>query len=95
MTFPTPPNPLDRFVKYTSGKEPVITVNVIAAVLMASFVKVVEETTSFQWDELSLTVVGILFLSGATWLARKGVFSPFTHEQEVEDALFEEPPEAV
>jgi hypothetical protein len=78
---------LDRFMKYTSGKEPVITVNVIAALMLAAFVKVTE-SYGFVWDELSFTIAGVIALSIATWVARSGVFSPLTHDAEVTKALY-------
>ena len=78
-------NPLERFTKYTTGKEPVITVNVIAALALGVIVRATEEW-GFAWDEFSLTVAGVIVLTIATALARHGVFSPFTHEQEVDAA---------
>lgn len=85
-------NPLARFARYTSGKEPVVTVNVIAALILAVIVKASQEWLGVEWDELMLTIAGITALSAATYLARRGVFSPFTHDVEVKAALDEEPP---
>jgi len=82
---------LSRFTKYTTG-EPVITVNAAAAVVFGLFVTLTERYAGFQWDELMLTLTGVLFLSVATWLARSQVFSPKTHAAEVRAALMQEPP---
>ena len=56
---------VSRFTKYTSG-EPVITVNVAAGLAFGLLVVITEQYLSVQWDELMLTIVGSLFLLGAT-----------------------------
>lgn len=91
MTDPAE-NPLQRFARYTTGTEPVITVNVIAALILGVVVKVTEQW--YAWDEFSLTLAGIVTLAVATWFARNGVFSPATHEADVQEALRTPPPEA-
>ncbi len=90
MNEPTPTSPLERFTRYTTGREPVLTVNVVAALILAVVVKVSEP--HFAWDELSLTIAGLVTLAAATWLARQGVWSPVSHDEAVEEALETEPP---
>lgn len=82
---------VSRFTRYTSG-EPVVTVNVAAGLAFGLLVVLTEKYSSLQWDELMLTIVGALFLLGATVIARSKVFSPLTHAAEVEAALMQEPP---
>lgn len=68
------------------AREPLITVNVLAAILLGIVVRVAEQYFGFAWDEFSLTAAGAIAVAVATWLARKGVWSPASHEQEVEAA---------
>jgi len=77
---------MNGFLKYTSGAEPVITINVLAAVGFGVLVTLLQRA-GITLDETELTLLGSAFLVGATWLARRGVFSPVTHESEIEDAL--------
>lgn len=83
---------MDRFLKYTTGQEPVITINLAAAVILGVVVSVTENWDLFTWDEMSLSLAGFITLVIATWLARRGVFSPVTHASEVETALYTPPP---
>ena len=78
---------MDRFLKYTSGREPVITINLVAAIMFGVVVTVLERM-GISLAETELVLLGSAFLAGATWLARRGVFSPATHEAEVEEALY-------
>ena len=84
---------MERFLKYTSGQEPVITINLAAAVILGIVVAATENWNLFQWDELSLSMAGFIALIIATGLARRGVFSPATHAAEVEEALNTPPPQ--
>lgn len=77
---------LDRFLKYTSGSEPVITINVIAAIGFGIVVMLLERT-GVSLSETELMLMGSAFVIGATWLARRGVFSPVTHDAAVTEAL--------
>ena len=79
---------MDRFLKYTSGREPVITINFVAAILFGAIVTLTERNAWMTWDEFSLTAFGGICVIAATWLARRGVFSPDTHAAEVEEALY-------
>lgn len=67
---------MDRFLAYTKGREPLITVNVLAAILLGIVVRVAEQYLGFAWDEFSLTAAGAIAVAIATWLARRGVWSP-------------------
>lgn len=82
---------MDRFTKYIPDGEPVITINLIATVLFGITITVLDRV-GVQLAEIELTLMGIVFLSVATWLARAGVFSPATHKAEVEAALHTTPP---
>ena len=82
---------MDRFIRYTTGKEPVITINLVAAILFGVTVTVLERS-SIVMSETELVLLGSAFLAVATWLARRGVFSPETYNEDVEAALMEEPP---
>jgi len=82
---------MDRFLRYTSGKEPVITVNFLAAIGFGAVLTVLERM-GVSLSEVELTLMGTGFLVVATWLARKGVFSPDTYYADVDTALHEEPP---
>jgi hypothetical protein len=73
---------MDRFLAYTKGREPVITVNVVAAILLGIIVRAAEQYFGFQWDEFSLTTAGAIAVAAATWLARKGVWAPSTVKRE-------------
>jgi hypothetical protein len=84
---------VDRFLKYTMGQEPVITVNVIAAIALGAVVTVLDRM-GVALTETELLLLGTAFVAGATWLARRGVFSPATHAAEVETALYTPVPEA-
>lgn len=78
---------LERFTRYTTGKEPVLTVNTVAAILLGVVVVGSERYLGIVWDEFMLTVAGLVTISAATWLARRGVFSPVTHDEAVDEAL--------
>lgn len=82
---------MDRFLRYTSGKEPVITINLVAAIGFGVVVTVLERA-GISLSETELTLLGAAFLAGATFLARAKVFSPDTYEADVEAALETEPP---
>lgn len=82
---------MDRFLKYTTGKEPVITVNVIAALGLGLFV-LMAERLGVTFTEVELGVLGSAFFIGATWLARSAVFSPETYYKDVDEALQQDPP---
>jgi hypothetical protein len=82
---------MDRFLKYTTGSEPVITINVVAAIGFGIVVTVLGRM-GITLDETEMTLLGAAFFVGATWLARRGVFSPETHEKEVTEALYTPPP---
>lgn len=75
---------MDRFLAYTKGREPLITVNVLAAILLGIVVRVAEQYLGFAWDEFSLTAAGAIAVAIATWLARRGVWSPASVERTVE-----------
>jgi hypothetical protein len=83
---------MDRFLRYTSGKEPVITVNLVAAVGFGVLLTVLERA-GITLSETELVLLGSVFLVVATWLARAGVFSPDTYHEDVDAALHEPPPE--
>ena len=78
---------MDRFLKYTTGREPVITVNLVAAIMFGVVVTVLERM-GVSLAESELVLLGSAFAVVATLLARQGVFSPDTHEEEVETALY-------
>jgi hypothetical protein len=82
---------MDRFLKYTSGREPVITVNLVAAI-MFGIVLTVLERSGVTLSETELVLLGSAFLAVATWLARRNVFSPEAYYEDVDAALHEEPP---
>lgn len=67
---------MDRFMKYTAGKEPVLSVNLLAAILLGFIVKATEQAGIYQWDEFSLTAAGVITLAVATWLARQLAWAP-------------------
>jgi high-affinity Fe2+/Pb2+ permease len=77
---------MDRFLKYTKGREPVLSINVVAAILLGAVVTLTTDRLGWAWDEYTLSLAGVGTLAIATWLARKGVWSPASHEQEVEAA---------
>lgn len=79
---------MDRFLKYTMGQEPVVTVNLAAALILGAIVTVTERLGVYAWDEMSLGLAGFGALIAASWLARRGVFSPATHEADVKTALY-------
>lgn len=81
-----------RFAKYIPAGEPVITINVVAVLILGAVVSITERW-GFQWDETTLTLAGLVAFGAATWLARQNVFSPATHEREVDEALHETPPQ--
>jgi hypothetical protein len=81
---------MDRFMRYTTGR--VITVNLVAAVGFGILVTVLERA-GVHLAETELFLLGSAFLVGATWLARRGVFSPDTYAEDVDAALHEQPPE--
>jgi hypothetical protein len=83
---------MDRFLRYTSGREPVITVNLIAAVGFGILLTVLERA-GITLSETELVLLGSAFLVVATALARHGVFSPDTYNEDVDAALHEQPPE--
>ena len=82
---------MDRFLKYTSQREPVITINVAAAIAFGILVTLLERA-GITLAETELTLLGAAFLAGATWLARRRVFSPDSYYADVDAALHEEPP---
>ena len=83
---------MDRFLRYTTGREPVITINVLAAVALGVVVLLMERL-GVQLSEVELGLLGTAFVVGATYLARAGVFSPDTYAEDVEIALYTEPPD--
>ena len=78
---------MDRFLRYTTGSEPVITVNLVAAIGFGIVITVLERM-GVSLSESELVLLGSAFFVGATWLARRGVFSPDTHDAAVQDALY-------
>lgn len=79
---------MDRFLQYTTGKEPVITTNVLAAVLLGAVVLILERL-GVQLSEVELALLGSVFVIVATYIARAGVFSPDSYYQ----ALYSDPPD--
>lgn len=73
-----------RYLKYTSG-EPVITTNVIAAIILG-LVVMLSSRFGVVWDEEMLILGGAATLAIATAFARMQVFSPRTHALEVGEA---------
>lgn len=73
---------MERFLAYTKGREPLLTVNVVAAILLGIIVRAAEQYLGFQWDEFSLTAAGAIAVAVATWLARRGVWAPSTVKRE-------------
>lgn len=67
---------MDRFLKYTKGREPVLSANVLAAILLGLFVKATEQAGLYTWDEFSLTAAGVIALAIATWIARSLAWAP-------------------
>lgn len=75
---------MDRFLKYTKGREPVLSANVLAAILLGLFVKATEQAGLYTWDEFSLTAAGVIALAIATWIARSLAWAPASVERTVE-----------
>jgi hypothetical protein len=82
---------MTRFSKYIPTGEPVLTINLVAAFILAAIVKGGEQF-GIAWDEETLTLMGILAFAAATALARSSVFSPRTYAEDVKAALETEPP---
>jgi hypothetical protein len=83
---------MDRFLQYTTGREPVITVNVVAALALGAVVLVLERL-GIMLSEVELGMLGAAAFVAATWFAREGVFSPATYDQDVTEALYTPPPD--
>ena len=83
---------MDRFLKYTTGSEPVITVNVVAAIMFGIVITLLDRM-GISLTETELTLLGSAFFVVATWLARQGVWSPDAHDAEVAEALYTPVPE--
>jgi hypothetical protein len=83
---------MDRFLKYTTGREPVISASVIAALIMGAVV-LVAERLGFAFTESELLLIGSGALIAAGWVGRHFAFSPETYYDDVHAALHEDPPE--
>ena len=83
---------MDRFLQYTTGREPVITINVVAALALGAVVLLLERL-GVTLSEVELGMLGAAAFVAATWFARQGVFSPATYQRDVSEALHAEPPE--
>ena len=77
---------LDRFTKFTNGQEPALTRSIIAALILGAIVTFGEKF-GIVFDEFTLTLLGVVAVVATGWLIRQGVWSPASHEAEVETAL--------
>ncbi len=77
---------LDRFAKYTNGTEPAITRSLLGALILGGIVTLGEKV-GFQFDEFTLTLLGIVSVMIVGVLIRQGVWSPDAHQAEVDVAL--------
>lgn len=77
---------MDRFMRYTTGREPVLSTSVIAAVILG-LVVLAAERFGITLTETELLLLGSVALVVAGIIGRHLAFSPETHAAEVDVAL--------
>jgi hypothetical protein len=83
---------VDRFLKYTTGREPVISSSVIAALLLGAVV-LVAERLGITFSETELLLLGSAALIAAGYVGRRYAIAPDTYAEDVSAALHAQPPE--
>ena len=83
---------MDRFLRYTTGREPVISSSVIAALILGAVVLVAERFgITFSEAELFLLGSGAIIAAGV--VGRHFAISPQTYSDDVHAALHMTPPD--
>lgn len=83
---------MDRFLQYTTGREPVISTSVIAALILGAVV-LVAERLGFAFSETELLLLGSGALLVAGYVGRHFAVAPQTYADDVHAALYSPPPE--
>ena len=80
---------MDRFLRYTTGREPVISSSVIAALVLGAVV-LTAERLGFVFTEAELLMLGSGALIVAGLVGRHFAIAPDTYDEDV-DAAWHEP----